>query len=256
MARKILIVWILLFAWQSSLQGQQEPPKERILFVGNSFTFYWNLPKIVELMAQQRQLNWDIDQATLGGASLEQHWKGLRELTTQTTLKNGNYDRVILQDYSSNPLKKPEDTKTYVQAFQKMPLPKTPKWYYYSTWMYPNIDAKEHEHPYPIQHFYEGLQQVIGGQILVVGKVFAQFQKQHPEINLLTDDNKHTSPEGTYLAACVIFSQLSDQSPIGLSGQFYERDEKEKIDTYFIIIQNKTAKILQNFVATYFEFEN
>ena len=40
MARKILIVWILLFAWQSSLQGQQEPPKEHILFVGNSFTFY------------------------------------------------------------------------------------------------------------------------------------------------------------------------------------------------------------------------
>ena len=31
---------------------------EKILFIGNSFTFYWNLPSQVEKMSIERGLNW------------------------------------------------------------------------------------------------------------------------------------------------------------------------------------------------------
>ena len=34
--------------------------REEILFVGNSFTFFWNLPSIVEKMANERSLNWHL----------------------------------------------------------------------------------------------------------------------------------------------------------------------------------------------------
>ena len=56
--------------------------KKEILFVGNSFTFYWNLPKLVEDMAKSRGLNWKVSQSTSSGVTLEQHWNSRRGLKT------------------------------------------------------------------------------------------------------------------------------------------------------------------------------
>jgi len=47
--------------------------QEKILFVGNSFTFYWNLPNQVEKMALQQNIQWDVSQTTAGGATLRDH---------------------------------------------------------------------------------------------------------------------------------------------------------------------------------------
>mgnify|MGYP001366777289 FL=1 len=40
--------------------------QEKILFIGNSFTFYWNLPSIVQAMANSSDLNIEIYQSTAG----------------------------------------------------------------------------------------------------------------------------------------------------------------------------------------------
>ena len=44
---------------------------EKILFIGNSFTFYWNLPSQVEKMSIERGLNWDVKHFTVPSATLE-----------------------------------------------------------------------------------------------------------------------------------------------------------------------------------------
>ena len=43
----------------------QNATLEKILFIGNSFTFYWNLPLVVESMANERGYNFDIIQFQL-----------------------------------------------------------------------------------------------------------------------------------------------------------------------------------------------
>ena len=70
----ILFVFPLLIGQEAAftrylsplLVGQENPfpktpdqqivtqPEEKILFVGNSFTYYWNLPSIVESMAEEK----------------------------------------------------------------------------------------------------------------------------------------------------------------------------------------------------------
>ena len=47
---------------------------EKILFIGNSFTFYWNLPSQVERMSIERGLNWDIKHFTVPAATLKILW--------------------------------------------------------------------------------------------------------------------------------------------------------------------------------------
>ena len=42
--------------------------------IGNSFTFYWNLPQVIECMFQERNKNITVDQRTIGGSNLAKHW--------------------------------------------------------------------------------------------------------------------------------------------------------------------------------------
>jgi len=244
--------WLLLTALLFTRIATAQTPEERVLFIGNSFTFYWNVPRMVEEMAAHHKLQWDVDQVTLGGATLAQHWEGERGLTTQDVLNATIYDRVILQDHSTYPILKPESTSTYVKKFISAKRKYTPKWYFFSTWIYPFLKDKAKGET-PIDDFYRTLENETGQTVLEVGKVFAAFTKAHPQIRLLTDDNKHTSPQGSYLIACTIITQLTGKSPVGLPNRFFSRDTEKQQDIYYNIVQRPTAKTIQNFLKAYFK---
>jgi hypothetical protein len=73
-----------------------------------------------------------------------------------------------------------------------------------------------------------------------VGNAFDFVEKNHPEINLYMDDNKHPSPNATYLAACVFYSMITGESPVGLPRRFEGKNiDGKKI--YYIITETKAA---------------
>ena len=45
------------------------------------------------------------------------------------------------------------------------------------------------------------------------GIAFMRCSSEYPEIELWDEDGNHPSPAGTYLAACVLYQVLYDQSP-------------------------------------------
>ena len=68
------------------------------------------------------------------------------------------------------------------------------------------------------------------------------------------DDQKHPSPNATYLIACVFYSMLTGESPIGLPRRFEgENIEGKKI--YYIITETKAAETAQKIAEkiTYLE---
>jgi hypothetical protein len=50
-----------------------------------------------------------------------------------------------------------------------------------------------------------------------VGYAWFVVRQQDPGIELWQSDQSHPSQAGTYLAACVFYATLFDQSPVGLS---------------------------------------
>ena len=92
--KKATTLFILLF---STLLYSQEKnnKKEEILFVGNSFTYFWNLPSIVEKMAGERGLNWNVTQSTASGATLKQHWYEEKSLSTKQLILNNSFSKII-----------------------------------------------------------------------------------------------------------------------------------------------------------------
>ena len=48
--------------------------------------------------------------------------------------------------------------------------------------------------------------------IAPVGTAFRLFQERYPNISLFTSDNKHPSPVGTYLAACIFYRMITKKT--------------------------------------------
>ena len=237
---------ILLLLTSTFLFSQQKNNDiEEILFVGNSFTFFWNLPSIVEKMANERNLEWNVVQSTASGATLKQHWFEKKKLTTKQLILNNTFSKVIFQDNSKYPIVAIDTTKKYHSKFKELASSGT-ETYIYSTWMYPKIENKSRdllEQNIVEKNLIEsGIAEL--SKLVLVGKAFDKFKLKHPKYNLLAEDFKHQNPNGTYLAACVIFSTLSNQSSIGLSNRYYGRDNNGK-KIYYILIDSTVAKKCQ-----------
>ena len=237
---------ILLLLTSTFLFSQEKNnDKDEILFVGNSFTFFWNLPSIVEKMANERNLEWNVVQSTASGATLKQHWFEKKKLTTKQLILNNTFSKVIFQDNSKYPIVAIDTTKKYHSKFKELASSGT-ETYIYSTWMYPKIENKSRdllEQNIVEKNLIEsGIAEL--SKLVLVGKAFDKFKLKYPKYNLLAEDFKHQNPNGTYLAACVIFSTLSNQSSIGLSNRYYGRDNNGK-KIYYILIDSTVAKKCQ-----------
>ena len=234
---KVLVLFFCFFILQS-----QE--KEKILFVGNSFTFYLNLPMQTEKMGLERGLPWEIHQTTAGGATLKDHWIGNKGLKTKNIISTTQFDRIVFQEQSTMPIQFMDSTFYYFKAFKNLIAEKA-QLYFYATWTYPN--ALFEKFPSSLNPIHSQLEKFLATdkiQIVPVGKAFDLFREKYPGINLLTDDMKHPSPAGSYLAACVFYVTFSGQSSIGLNRRYQGKDDEGK-SIFYSIVEIQVAEACQ-----------
>jgi hypothetical protein len=214
---------------------------EKILFIGNSFTFYWNLPSQVEKMSIERGLNWDIKHVTAPSATLEIHWNN-PEL--KSILQNEAFNHIIIQEHSTNPLTNPNSTKFYFDQILSL-IPDSTEIHFFSTWMYPSIEQfNTNNELFPIE---ESINEIVDGtstKIIPIGRAFKLFNDKHPQFKLLMEDDKHPNSNGSYLASCVIFSHISAQSSLNLSKRYKGLDNKG-VDIYYSIVEDEVLTFLQ-----------
>ena len=87
-----------------------------------------------------------------------------------------------------------------------------------------------------INNGYMGIAQELNAPIAPVGSAWLTAVKQHPELALWQEDGSHPSEQGTYLAACVFYAVIFQESPEGL--------------TYRAELSKDSAKILQSIAAS------
>ena len=225
----------------------QKSNTERVLFVGNSFTFYFNLPLVVESMADEKGIDLDVYQSTAGGASLKDHWNGKKNLTTRSIIREGSFSKIILQDYSTNPVMKTDESMQYFKKFIDLINVQKSDIYLYGTWPVPMMKGRKFSGVDPIQKALKPLESR-NIQIVPVGTAFRLFKQEHPNIPLYTSDNKHPSPVGVYLAACVFLKTLTGVSPDGLYRRFDRKDESGK-KIFLGMVEKSDAKKCQAIVS-------
>jgi len=108
-----------------------------VLWIGNSYTYYNDLPTIVSKLAQAAGEGYEFDSHLEGGWSWEKHWN-----SNETLQKIGSkaWDVVVLQEYSTRPAYNEErvcrDTVTYLDNLVAKIKESSPegRLQFYQTW--------------------------------------------------------------------------------------------------------------------------
>ena len=200
--------------------------KVKVLFVGNSLTYVNDLPGLTAELAKSRNFDMEHDQYAPGGYSLSQH-SGDSQLLEK--INKGGWDFVVLQEQSQLPAYPWAQTEVipYAQKLSRLIRDANPR---AQVAFYMTMARKNGDHAnvraFPELARYEGMQQKINdtyvqmarenqGLLVPVGLVWKNVRAQKPELNLYGDE-VHPNLTGTYLAACVFYSILFKDSPVGL----------------------------------------
>ena len=227
------IFLLLIFSWAvfpRPLQAREEPPTSpswprcvparpgsRILFLGNSYTFFNRMPAMVKAMADTKGLRPDVHMHAAPAASLQSHWNDRR---ARSNMEGTAWDFVILQDQSATPVRAPERTMEFgekwcslVRAAKGTPI-------LMLTWGKRGASGTpDPQEQKALLETYLKLARREKAALAPVGIAWENCLKRHPGIQLYQPDGRHPTEEGSYLTACVIYFTLFGKSPLGLPGR-------------------------------------
>ena len=202
--------------------------KKEVLFIGNSYTYYNNLPDLVNEIALSFGDTLVHDSSTPGGSNFNAH-----STNTQTLNKinQQQWDYVVLQAQSQEPSLSTVYVNTNVlpaaqvliDAIKSNSLCIEPL--FFMTWGRKFGDASNCV-AYPPVCTYLGMQERLRTRYLdmsflhnascsPVGVAWKKSVEIDSTLNLYSSDNSHPSIYGSYLAACTFYASIFKKSAVG-----------------------------------------
>lgn len=180
-----------------------------MLFLGNSYTFYHDVPGQVVALLGEAGFTVEAERVAEGGATLESLVETHGALDY---IARGDYSAVVIQEQSSGPL---HDRVRFANNAERLAHQVTQtgaQLYWYQTW--PRAEGSEvyqsawsggspAEMNRRVAHAYREMAQRVGGQVVPVGDAFLRVMSERPELALHVDDLHHATPLGGHLSALV-----------------------------------------------------
>jgi hypothetical protein len=203
----------------------------RVLFLGNSFSFYNNgvhnhLASLIRSSGEWKRKQNRLRLSTLSGGHIKEHSADLESLLN---VPSENWHAIVLQGHSNEPIsskKNKEFVLATAKAVQKIKA-KGIKPILFMTWGYKGQPSMGID----LANVYTKLANKLEILVVPVGFAFAKAEAQLSNIELFVpdvlgansdgqmtyrEDWKHPSEAGTYLAACVFYATFYQRSPEGL----------------------------------------
>lgn len=212
---------LMLFAFVAMQAATNSADSVRVLWIGNSYTYFNKLPTMVQDIAKTQGIAIANTEVLKGGERLKGHLENPRLVEL---LKKGGWDYIVVQENSALPAYDTYyvrcETYPYAHAIDSLAHVGTPdvKVVLYMTWghKYGNLRPRE---GYPLCDTYEGMQERLKTSYLEmayqndalcapVGMAWAEVRKARPDIILYNQDKSHPSVAGSYLNAVTIFATM------------------------------------------------
>ena len=172
----------------------------RVLFIGNSHTYYNDLPAILQRIAQEDGCQVVVTMIAHGGWYLKQH---VAEPDVPFTIRYGHYDYVVLQEHS-HPFDHIEDYKEAAATLVQWIKEAGSQPVIYATW---SRKAEEGEQARMNQVNRE-LAESLGAILAPVGENWWGYMRSCPDIEMYAEDGAHASPQGSEFAARLIWNSI------------------------------------------------
>ncbi|MEY8761082.1 hypothetical protein [Chryseobacterium tongliaoense] len=235
--------------------------EKKILFIGNSLTYYYDMPKMLEKMLNEKgDKTYKVTQVTFPGIQLEQHIiNGVAKFRFDETV----WDDVVLQ-HGTLGYYVPEEVEKHIlpsiKTFQTYDTGGKAKFYLFSTWVdkqkypfkncYPKFlytsngshtdekfCSKEFQNRNEQKDYLENQYALIAKETNITHTKHSaleyEFEKNYPYFNMW-DDDSHPSKIGSYFNACIFYKMFSGSSL---------KDTGENFNIY-----PETASVIRDFV--------
>ena len=173
-----------------------------ILFIGNSHTYYNDMPRLIKLRANEAGYNCRITMLAHPNWFLSQH---AEEPEARFNILHGKYDYVVLQEHA-HPFGPEEEFLEAAIALNKMIREAGSTPVIYECW------AKKDE-PELQDHMNEVHRHVaeeIGALIAPVGENWWTYKESWPNLEMYDGDGAHASCAGSDFAAKLIWETILD----------------------------------------------
>lgn len=197
----ILLVWL---SWNAMSEPQ---PAQRLLFIGNSYTYSNNLPELVaEFYQAVKQPKPVIESIVMGGASLGDHWANPG---TQQRITQGKWNYIIMQQGPSSLAASQKEFMADMERAKPWLKQSGAKPALFMVWP----DTTRRKFFPQVRQGYANAAKAVDGLFMPAGLAFQNLLEKEPGLILYSQDGLHPTPAGTYVAALVIAAKLTGESP-------------------------------------------
>jgi len=208
MIRSALLIGALLAACVAGPSFAQDKPAAkptRILFVGNSLTYWTDLPKRIAGVARATGRAVEVESAAYPSFSLEDHWQDGRALAA---IRKGGWDIVVLQQGTSAHEEGRKQLMEYAKKFAEPIRAAGARPALYMVWP---LSDRPRDFPATIES-YRLAAKAIDAILLPVGEAWFRVLAKAPRTRLYAD-GIHPSSLGSDLAATTIYLSLFPAGP-------------------------------------------
>lgn len=208
LSMKLTCIFLLLFAISACesdgiSSAVSKEPTESILFIGNSYTYEnggINTHLHYLLAGTKNHHIPFIGRAAKGKYHLYTHW---HDSETKRLFKSKKWDKIVLQEYSSGPLKETKQFQEYAAKWSReiRKVNSKAEIYLYATWNYKNSPGMEDS----LYSEYKKVSNKIHAKVVPVGMLWKRLQSK---IDLYDADGAHPNRKGTFVTACLFYEHL------------------------------------------------
>jgi hypothetical protein len=243
------LILFVFFIGGFGVQLQAAADPMNVLFIGNSYTHYNDMPEILESIAVSKGVKVNVEMSAKSNHTCRMH---CQRADMFDKISSRKWDYVVLQGFSRELTHEPDYLDTsFVPFFNQIidsiytnnPCTNV---LLYRTWGYkngiadhPDLDSYQKMSD-KIALGYQYIADLYSLPIVPVGEVWETIYKNHPTINLYLEDNQHPNLYGSFLIASCFYVAIFKATPV-------EGFVPKKMDA-------KEAKIIQqsayNFISS------
>ncbi|WP_444995797.1 hypothetical protein [Aliikangiella sp. IMCC44359] len=206
----------------------------KILFVGNTLTGHFDIPKLLKKMAEEKEIKLTVDTEIYGGKYFKDHYE---RISTAQKIKSGNYNIVVLQGGEYGAISDTDGFFKYGGLLGDMVRDSNKELVYYMTWHHRDYFKTEAE---LVKKNYMKLANKKNDFLVPVGIAFAKVTAEHPDIELFFDGT-YQNQNGAYLSALMFYAYLFKQDPLELdfnaeidsnNARIFKRVVKQVLEEY------------------------
>lgn len=192
----------------------------KLLFIGNSYTYYYDMPLILEVLANENGYGIKVDAVTKGGRKLIENLDQNDENNAKirALCENNTYDVLFLQEQSYLAL---IDKGAFLDGLSGLiEMVNAKELVLYATWgrkegceLLETLSLSTDEMTLALAKEYEGAAKKYDARISPVGMCFYGIKHSCPDVELYDPDLSHPSYVGSCVAAICHYRTLFGEMP-------------------------------------------